>query len=567
MYRPHTAHVLLSFILSFNLLSFVTTAPSIPRVLFNATDLISRADNPQSHSPEFFQPDLPHHDENKNPWPMPISPERYKALVENGKLMFAYLQGRFDLPASKIQGPGGGDNVRVWYDNNKMALESQGWVPSEPSETKADILQRVCWHTIKGTKVKTGPKFQPEVNKWISSSWEKQVSWLITFDFSLTRLTKLQSSGARYSHMLELTNVGYYKDLPRRTLVVYEMKGLPESTYPATDLAYLDWEYRLRYNTPLQAADYKISPTAIIFANIYNKDAEDLAVHLAPLGTGKWPGLHFPQEISAKTPMPSQEYYSLLGTSFGQFATYFLRTHLSVFGEKRIGRIHFMTPDNLPVDWDTEVDGVYPHVFAFRIVDGPKGFAHQHDPPGGESSAQAAARLGSSTQPIEVSSDSSEDDTESNGGESPMHVASSPEGSTHSQDQPQEDRPGGPQNTEGVDQPMRGTTSEGSRSRPGQSSHPEHSPDRMEISEQSSGDEESKGHAGTSEQFGDDEESSGHMEISDQSEGGKKSSSHAGTSDHFGDDEKSPVPMDTSQQSGGNGKSSDNMDTSKHGQD
>jgi len=97
-------------------------------------------------------------------------------------------------------------------------------------------------------------------------------------------------------------------------------------------------------------------------------------------------------------------------------------------------------PTLLPVDWDKEVDGVYPHVFAFRIDDGlTRGFQKQ-DPVGGESSAQAAARLGSE-----------------------------------------------------VDQPMGGTTPEGSKNHPGQS---EHSPDRMETSEQSSNDDQDQGGKG-----------------------------------------------------------------------
>jgi len=166
-----------------------------------------------------------------------------------------------------------------------------------------------------------------------------------------------------------------------------------------------------------------------------------------------------------------------------------------------------MDPTNLPAGWNTEMDGVYPHVFAFRIDDGPENFAHQHDPAGGESSAQAAARLGGSSQHAKDDPHATQHDTESNDGESLEPIAS---------------------------------TAENSRSRPGQFNHPQHSPDRMETSEQSSDDEDPQYHAGTSEQFADDEKSSGPMEISDSSDNGKKSSDRAGTSDHFGDDEKSP---------------------------
>jgi len=102
--------------------------------------------------------------------------ERYNALIEKGKLMFAYLDGTFDLPASQIQGPEEDDNVRDWYFKNKMVLQSQGWVPADPSETKADILQKVCRYSLKGTKIETHPGYLPPVNRWTSLSWEKQVS-------------------------------------------------------------------------------------------------------------------------------------------------------------------------------------------------------------------------------------------------------------------------------------------------------------------------------------------------------------------------------------------------------
>jgi hypothetical protein len=175
--HPHPARVMLLFILSFSLLSFVMTAPSIPPAQFNATDIIPRADRPQSHSPETYQPDLPPHlTAKKYPRPTALSVKEYNALVEQGKLMHAYLQGRFDLPTSQIQGPEDDDNVRQWYENHKKSLQSQGWVPSEPSETKADILQNVCRQTIKGSKTRTITNYMPDIEKWKSSSWEKQVS-------------------------------------------------------------------------------------------------------------------------------------------------------------------------------------------------------------------------------------------------------------------------------------------------------------------------------------------------------------------------------------------------------
>lgn len=185
MFMPylHPVRVLLCFIIFFSLFSFVKASP------FNATDLIPRVDSPESsesHQPDF----LSHHDEHRNPSPEPIGDERYKALIENGKLMYAYLQGTFDLPASQIQGPGDDDNVRDWHDNYKKALQSQGWVPSDPSETKADMLHRVCRLALRGTKAKAGDKWLPVLTWWTSLSWEKEVSWLAFLDFTIDKLTK-----------------------------------------------------------------------------------------------------------------------------------------------------------------------------------------------------------------------------------------------------------------------------------------------------------------------------------------------------------------------------------------
>lgn len=289
--------------------------------------------------------------------------------------------------------------------------------------------------------------------------------------------------------MIEFSDSGYDRDLLRKNMVVYEMKGLPASTYPATDLGYFDWEYFLRYKTPVYPQEYRTCPTAIIFANIYNKDAEDLAIRFAPFGTGNWPGIHYPIETSRKRPVPNDNFYALLGTTFGQYVTYFLRTHQSVFGKKRVHRIHMTNAEKLPIAWDTKVDGEYPHVFVFRIGDSPRGYIHQHDSTVAESSAQAAARPGGSSKHDEEPHDDIQRDTESNGDESPEHGVSRFGSSPHFQDQPQ-NIPRGSQNTVGVDQPMGGTTAQDSEGSSGQPSHPGHSPGRMETSEQSSNDEE-----------------------------------------------------------------------------
>jgi len=138
-------------------------------------------DSPGSHFSESHQPDILSHHDHRNPIPTEISEEKFKALVENGKLMYAYLQRTFDLPASKIQGPKDDDHVRHWYYNHKEDLGSQGWVPGEPSETKADILQKVLWPALKGTKFKPNPSYFPVLDRWSSITWEKQVSCLVTF--------------------------------------------------------------------------------------------------------------------------------------------------------------------------------------------------------------------------------------------------------------------------------------------------------------------------------------------------------------------------------------------------
>jgi hypothetical protein len=94
--------------------------------------------------------------------------------------MYAYLDGTFDLPAGKIQGPKDDENPRDWYEYYKEALKSQGWVPGEQSETKRDILLRVLRQTLRGTKQNPHPEFAPVLDRWTASSWEKQVSCLMT---------------------------------------------------------------------------------------------------------------------------------------------------------------------------------------------------------------------------------------------------------------------------------------------------------------------------------------------------------------------------------------------------
>ena len=274
--------------------------------------------------------------------------------------------------------------------------------------------------------------------------------------------------------MVELSDVGYVRDLTRKNLVIYEMKGLPGSTYPATDLGYLDWEFLLRYHTPIYPNDYGTIPIAIMFANVYNKDAEDLVQQIASFGTGQWPGISFSVQSSTRWPSRSDKIYALLGTSFGQYATYFLCTHRSKFGAKILSKIHITTPYELPIGWDTEDDGPYPHVFIFRFSDPVEDDTH---PTGGESSAQAAARLGGSSQHAEHSPHAGQHDGESTGDESSGQAVSSHEGSPHSQHKPQEESPGGETD---FDQPMGGTTAEGSK---GSSGHSEQSPDRMDTSD------------------------------------------------------------------------------------
>jgi len=189
MSHPHPARVLLTLILSFSLLSFVTTAPSIPQRWFNATDLIPRADRPESHPPESSQPHIvSQHGKVRNPIPTALSNDKFKTLVENGKLMFAYLEGKFNLPASKIQGPEEDEDEHDWYKSHKESLKSQGWVYGAKSETKRDFILSVCEQTLE--RVQVNPEFTPIASRLTPSVWEKQVSCLVTFDFLYDKLTE-----------------------------------------------------------------------------------------------------------------------------------------------------------------------------------------------------------------------------------------------------------------------------------------------------------------------------------------------------------------------------------------
>ena len=304
-------------------------------------------------------------------------------------------------------------------------------------------------------------------------------------------------------------------------LIVYEMKGLPESTYPATDLGYLEWESLVTslpddYPSHSHQTDYpnyyRTTPGAIIFANIYNKDAEDLVERVAPYLSSGWPGINYHIQ-GASLQERSKFGYAFLGTTFGQYATYFLRTHRSQFGEKEIWRIHVLAPRNIPDGWDTHQDGPYPHIFVFRIRDSSA--ADKNDPAEGESSGQAAARLGGSSKDPE---NSPHDDTESVGGEPSGQAVSSHGGFPHSQHEQHEESSGGSQNTEGgidSDQVMGDTSVDHS---------------------------------------GDDEESSDRMEISDHN---GESSDHMDTSDHDQDGNgDSHERTDGSSKDKGKGKSS-----------